>query len=162
MAAPYALAFEAFELSVGGARSQLASGVRQYSAADIRVEKWTGYNGATYWNKSLALSSGFLVGALIDATPDVVSWALFVDREPGRQGFSFEAFAEQGGVFTHPDLGGQLKVSFLARPSPDHLESIEFLTDVTLRYIASETNHLVDDSTHELVVRQGSVLCFQV
>jgi hypothetical protein len=160
MASPFALAFEAFALE-GGTRDRLASAVLQYSSADIRTKKRTGSDGAIYWDKTLRLTSGFIVGVIMDATPDVGSLALFADREPWHQGFSFEDFTKQGEVFTHHELGGQLKVSFVARPSPDHLHTIEFLTDVTLRYVAAAVNHLVEGPTHELVVQRGSVLCLQ-
>jgi len=160
MAAPYTLSFEAFSLTVDGSRVRIASGVREYSTADIRTER-TAHDGSTFWNKTLSLPSGFIVGVILDSTPDVEHLAIFGDMEPGHQGFSFEDFAEQGGVFTHHELGGQLKVSFRARPSPDHLEAIEFRTNVTLRYIEAKTNQLADGHTHEIVVQQGSVFCLQ-
>jgi hypothetical protein len=156
---PYSISFEAFSVAADDLRVSIASGTRQYTTADVRTAEYTMEDGTLWWEKSLSLGSGFVVGIVMDSRlDDHDSLVLFVARESGRRGFSFDVFAEERGVFIHPELG-QLKVSFLPAPSPDHIEGIEFLSDVKLRYLDDIRKDV--DFTHEIVVQRGSLFRVQ-
>jgi hypothetical protein len=153
------LSFEVFAIERDGQRAPVASGTVRYGIADVGVVRRTARDGSIFWEKTLALgASAFGVGVFLKADPIREHLGLFVSRSAEPEGFSWENFvSDDGSVFTHVQGLGQLRATFDPGPGPDHLRSMECLTDVTLRYIDDVMQRDVGDFSHEVVVKTGSV-----
>jgi hypothetical protein len=153
------LSFEVFVIERDGRRAPVATGTVRYSIADVAVVRRTAPDGSIFWEKTLALAaSGFSVGVFLDGDPIREHLGLFVSRSAEPEGFSWENFvSDDGSVFIHVQGLGQLRAKFDSGPGPDHLRSVECLTDVTLRYIDDVMQREAGDFSHEVVVKTGSV-----
>ena|SRR5687768_14100642 len=155
---PYTLAFDAYTSTDDGARTFLASGTRVYTESDIETRECQDQEGLTFWTKVLRLEfDGFGVGTHVEPLTVVEGFGIFVTKL-GERGFSWEWFNVEGDVTeVHENRPEQLRVFTRDVGGAVELQGVEFLTDTALRYC----DHIGSrDQTHQIVVRQGSILRF--
>ena len=159
VAAAETVTWEAMAL-VGPGRQVVARGVKTYSPQkDIIVrEQDSGRDGSVAWSKALLLDDTFAVAASVHREEKVDGFGLVVYRRGDENGFSWEWFErEDGGVFRKLQGEGRLSVTTRTGPGCEELESVEFLDDITLRYL-DDMSKPPGTHTHEVVIRKGSVL----
>ena len=145
---------------VGPGRQFLARGVKTYSPErDIVVEERSpARDGSPSWMKSLVLDDQFAIGAAITRDPKIDGFGLVVYRRGDDNGFSWDWFdREPDGTFGKRQLSGRVAVTTKKGNGYEEIDSIEFLDDVTLRYL-DDMKKPPGTHTHEVVVRKGSVL----
>jgi hypothetical protein len=151
------LTFAIYRLT-DGERTLIAEGMRDYTSSDIDVVPW-GRETAGYQRhrKSLELADGFGMGIVSTRQFKDDGFGLWVYKDVHPGGFSWEWFDDpECGVFKKLRGTGEVRVTFTQIPNGFEIRSVEFLTDVTLRF----TNDLSlppDVRTHEVVIYAGSV-----
>jgi hypothetical protein len=151
------LTYEAFSLGPHGGRTLIGQGTRQYTVRDVMVEAFGGES--PFWSKDLLLFSGFSVGARIFREQTLDGFGLVVRRRDDKYGFSWEWFdRDHGDIFAKLQGSGRVRVSVIEGPGYQELAGVEFLDDITLRYLDDMMSHQVGENTHEIVVKKGSVL----
>ena len=143
-----------------GQRQVLANGVKQYSpAADVWVqEHLRRRDGATMWSKSLLLSDGFAVSARVRRERRLRGFGLVIHRRGDRNAYGYNWFArDTDAEFLGRRGVGRVAVAIRREPGFEELEAVEFLEDVTLRYL-DDVRRPPGAYSHEVVIRRGSVL----
>jgi hypothetical protein len=151
----------AYRLSAlrGGTPVILAEGTRTYSPdADVEVEHTDTRDGAGFWSKRILLAKGFKLEANVYRERQVDGFGLVVTSRPNMEEFSWNWFdRETGSTFTKRRGSGRLRVKLRTVEGLVELESIEFLDDVALTYQDRTLTTQVDERTHELLIKKGSV-----
>jgi hypothetical protein len=142
-----------------GGTTPIAKGVKTYSPAkDIIVRDGPNKDGAPSWVKSLVLDENFAIGASVHREQPLTGFGLMVFRRGDRDGFSWEWFDKaNGSTFTKLQGSGRVAVKVKRQGEAEELTSVEFLEDVTLRYL-DDMSKAPGTVTHEVVIRKGSVL----
>jgi hypothetical protein len=150
------ISYEIFSVAGSDGRKSIARGVRTYTpACDVLIRK-EGPRKA--WSGSLDLSEGFAIGTTVYREPKLTGFGLVVERPDGGHGFSWDWFdLEQDNVFTKLQGAGRVAVEVARGPDYEEMQTVEFLDDVTLRYL-DDTSRPPGTHTHEIVVGRGSVL----
>jgi hypothetical protein len=141
-------------------RVPISKGVKTYSPTkDIVVQKSPSErDGTPSWVKSLALDDTFGVGASVHREQPLTGFGLMVFRRGGRDDFSWEWFDQvSGSRFERRQGDGRVAVKVKIQGKGEELTSIEFLDDVTLRYL-DDMSKLPGTVTHEVVIKKGSIL----
>lgn len=151
---PVTLTYDAFRIGQDG-RHPIGHGVRTYSpACDIRVESGAGGSRT----KSLTLDGGLAVSASVYREPRLTGFGLTVEMADTPTGFSWDWFdLVEGNVFEKRQGTGRIAVDVSRAGGLEELRAIEFLDDITLRFL-DDTRKPPGTHTHEIVVRKGSVL----
>ena len=138
-------------------REVLGQGVKTYEAEkDIVVQQRAG--GRTWWSKSIPLNDTFVIGASVHREPRLDGFGLWVKRRGDADGFSWEWFERSSGaVFQKLQGSGRVSITLKTGPGYQELESVEFLDDITLRYL-DDMRKPRGTKTHEVIVTKGSVL----
>ena len=143
-------------------RAVLANGVRTYSPeTDVRVqEHLRRRDGAVSWSKSLMLSNGFAVSALIRRERALDGFGLVVRRRGDANAYGWNWFERgEDGEYRRPRVPGRVAVTTTQVGEEEVLASVEFLEDVALLYL-DDTRRPPGAYSHEVVIRKGSVLRF--
>ena len=143
-------------------REVLANGVRTYSPeADIRVqEHLRRRDGAVSWSKSLLLSDGFAVSALVRRERALDGFGLVVRRRGDVNAYGWNWFERVNDVeFRRPRAPGRVAVTTTRTGEGEVLAAVEFLEDVALLYL-DDPRRPPGAYSHEVVIRRGSVLRF--
>ena len=156
-AAPASLAWKVVVLFDTGGSGVLSEGRKAYDAdRDILVEP---VRGASHDARtvSIPLSSDFVMSVGVCQQVQVEGFGLFISRRGNAHGFSWEWF-DRAGKTIFEKRQGYSRVAVTVRKSGgyEELESLEFVDDVTLRYL----DHIAKPPgthTHEVIVRKGSV-----
>jgi hypothetical protein len=146
--------------SIGqGGPTQIAKGVKTYSPAkDIVVRDGPNKDGTPSWVKSLVLDENFGIGASVHREQPLTGFGLMVFRRGDRDGFSWEWFDKaSGSTFTKLQGSGRVAVQVKKHGETEELTSVEFLEDVTLRYLDDMTKS-PGTVTHEVLIKKGSIL----
>ena len=153
------LQFEAYELQPGGGRKLLASGTREYSPdADVQVIDNPPSRHGNHWSKRLALFGKYELEADVYQEPRLDGFGLVINERDNSNGFSWNWFdRERDDVFTKRRGSGRLKVSVATSNGLVELAAVEFLDDVVLRYANDTRATRPGESTHEVVIKKGSV-----
>lgn len=153
------LCFTIFRLS-GDGRVLLAQGKLHYTLQDIDVVKWGNREGLPSWKKSLKLANGFSIGSLVVRSAAVPGFGLWIHDEHHPAGFSWEWFnVEAGDTYKKLQGAGRVRVTQAEYLDGVEIRSVEFLTDVTLRF-QDDVKKGPRNETHEVMVSKGSVLRF--
>jgi hypothetical protein len=146
---PQTLTYDVFQVSKDGTRKPLGQSIRQYRKNDIRVE--TLRNGAK--SKRLSLDNDLVLAVDVYREPRLEGFGLSVHKEKGAPGFSWEWFdREKDDVFRKRQGTGSVRVTFANDAEVQELIAVEFLDDMTLRWLDFETGTRL-----AIVVRKGSV-----
>jgi hypothetical protein len=143
-------------------REVLANGVKTYSPdADVRVQEHLRRpDGAVSWSKSLVLSDGFAVSAVIRRQRALDGFGLVVRRRGDKNAYGWNWFVRVSDAeFERPRAPGRVAVTTTKVDDDEVLASVEFLEDVALRYL-DDTRRPPGAYSHEVVIRKGSVLRF--
>lgn len=106
---------------------------------------------------SLLLSRDFVMSVAVSKQVYVEGFGLFISRRGNANGFSWEWFDRAGESIFHKRQGNSRVAVTIHRSSGyQEIESIEFLDDVTLRYLDDITQP-PGTHTHEVIIRAGSV-----
>jgi len=138
-------------------REVLAQGVKTYDPAkDVVVQQRAG--GSTWWSKSVPLNDTYVVGASVHREPRLDGFGLWVKRRGDAGGFSWEWFNRaEGLVFKKLQGSGEVSITLKRGPGYEELESVEFLDDITLRYV-DDMRKPTGTKTHEVIMTKGSLL----
>lgn len=145
---------------LGSGRQSLDKGTKSYlPSRDIVVRKGgPDNNGRPAWEKSLALSDTFAIGASVHQEKKLDGFGLVVHRRGEQRGFSWEWFQrESGSTFRKLQGEGRLSVSVKKTADYEELEAVEFLDDIVLRYLDDMAKGPGTHS-HEILIKKGSVL----
>jgi len=139
----------------GDTRELLAEGTKNYSPdADVEIER----SPAGFWSKRILLAKGFKLEANVYREAQIDGFGLVVTARPNMEEFSWNWFdRETTSTFTKRRGSGRLKVSLRTVDGLVELESIEFLDAVALTYQDRTLTRTVDERTHELLIKKGSV-----
>lgn len=151
------LDFTVYHLN-GEERALIAQGKLDYTVRDIDVQQWESKDGQPACKKSLALGMGFRIGTMIVRTSEVSGFGLWIRNDHHPDGFSWEWFyQESGSVYRKLQGEGRVRITQAHFPDGVELQSVEFLSDITLRF-QEDVSLGPGNETHEVVVSQGSVL----
>jgi hypothetical protein len=143
-------------------REVLSNGVKTYSPeADVRVqEHLRRRDGAVSWSKSLMLSDGFVVAALVRRERALDGFGLVVRRRGDVNAYGWNWFERgEDGEYRRPRAPGRVAVTTTKSDAREVLASVEFLEDVALLYL-DDARRPPGAYSHEVVIRKGSVLRF--
>jgi hypothetical protein len=150
------LTYEAFSLGGAEGRQLIARGVRRYSPCDI--ESTPTEASGTDFAKTLALDGGFGISTTVKREARLTGFGLVVVRPGDDNGFGWDWFdLESGRIFRKLQGNGRVAVGIATESGYENLQSVEFLDDVTLRYL-DDMSKPPGTHTHEIVVGKGSVL----
>ena len=164
MAIAETLFFELFEVTDGKRGELLASGTRQYSVRDVRVEARSSSEGP--WKSAeIPVARGFSAGASIYPERDLVGFGLWLrggeswlSRLSGG-GLSWDWFErESGSTFRKLQGGGRVRVMAASAPNQLEMGAVEVLEDIVLRVNVRPWFFFMRSETHHLVLKKGSVL----
>jgi hypothetical protein len=156
---PESLAFAIYHVS-GDGRDLIDEGKRDYTVSDIDVTPWGIEDGYQTSLKSLELSGGFRIGIHMVRQHKADAFGLWIRNDQHPDGFSWEWFNfEDGDIFKRWQGPEQVRVTYAQIAKGVEIRSIEFLTDVMLRF-KEDQNTEPGIRTHEIVVSKGSVLRF--
>jgi len=160
-AASESLEFSIYRL-VGEDQELIASGKRDYSASDVNVREWGSNEGHPSWKKTLDLKDGFNLGIVVIRGNDLTSgFGIWIANDHHPEGFSWEWFEpEYGDVFKKLQGEGYVRATLGQCPDGVEIQSVEFLTDITLRFKDDVSMDPPEHKTHKVVVSQGSVFSF--
>jgi hypothetical protein len=146
-------------VEAGPGRALVGHGVRSYSPpADVVVQERKGVGGRPTWDQTLWLDEAFGVSLRSSRPSRIDGFGLFVTRRGDDNGFSWEWFdREEGVTFSRRQGPGRVSVSLVTGADGEDIRSIEFLDDVTLRYL-DDMRKPPGTHTHEVMIRKGSVL----
>jgi hypothetical protein len=164
VASAEALYFELYEVSDGQRGALLASGVREYSWRDVRVEERTSSEGP-WKSKQIPVALGFNAGVSIFPEREISGFGLWLRGEDSLLakvsggGFSWDWFdRESGDVYRKLQGGGRVKITRASAPNQLEIGTIEVLEDVVLRVKLRPWFLWSDSDTHHLLLKKGSVL----
>jgi hypothetical protein len=153
------LGFTIYHFS-GDGRDLVDEGKRDYTVGDIDVTPWGIEDGYQTSLKSLELSDGFRVGIHTVRQHKADAFGLWIRNDQHPDGFSWEWFThEDGDIFRRWRGPERVRVTYAQIEKGVEIRSVEFLTDVTLRF-KEDPNVEPGVKTHEIVVSKGSVLRF--
>jgi hypothetical protein len=155
------LSFEAYVIEAGGERQLLERGARDYDPqGDISVVERRSDDGAVSWSKSLKLFGRFSLSVHIVRDLVLDGFGLSIKNSDYPNGFSWEWFQQESGdVFRKLQGSGGVRIGIVKTSEYEELRRVEFASDVTLRYLDDMMRtHLPGESTHEILIQQGSVL----
>src|SRR5262245_38991443 len=136
----------------------LAEDRLDYLVSDVEVVKRRDHEGHQNWKKSLRLKEGFSIGALVVRLDKPQGFGLWIQQADHPKGFSWEWFEpDDGNVYKKLQGQGYVRVQFAKSGDGLELRSIEFLTDVKLRFV-EDVKMKLGTVTHEVLVTQGSIL----
>ena len=160
-AASESLEFTIYRLA--GDEQELIAGEKlEYSLSDIDVREWGNSEGHPSWKKILELKDGFNIGIVVTRGDDLTSgFGLWISNDYHPQGFSWEWFVHEGGD-TYKKLQGEGRVRTTLAEYADGVEirSVEFLSDIRLRFKEDVCKEPPEHKTHAIVVSKGSVFRF--
>jgi hypothetical protein len=135
--------------------------VKTYSPAkDIVVREGPKKGDRPSWVKWLVLDENFAIGASVHREQPLSGFGLMVFRREDKDGFSWEWFEQtEGSTFTKLQGSGRVSVQMNKVGKSEELASVEFLEDVTLRYL-DDMSKPPGTVTHEVLVKKGSILAF--
>lgn len=143
-----------------GGRTLIAQGKLDYSMADVDVVEWGKQDPHPTWLKSVALPMGFDVGLFVVRDSEVPGFGLWIGNLHHPQGFSWEWFdVESGDIYRKLQGEGSVRVTQAQYPDGVEIQSVEFLTDITLRF-QEDMRKGPGKKTHVVVVSKGSILRF--
>jgi hypothetical protein len=144
-----------------GPSTPIAKGVKTYlPAKDIVVREGPKKSDAPSWVKWLVLDESFAIGASVHREQPLSGFGLMVFRREDQNGFSWEWFGKAAGsTFTKLQGSGRVTVQVKKVGESEELTSVEFLEDVTLRYL-DDMSKPPGTVTHEVLVKKGSILAF--
>lgn len=159
VAAAESLTWETKSIGQGGP-TPIGKGIKTYSPAkDIVVRDGPPEKeGEPSWVKSLVLDENFAIGASVHREQPLTGFGLMVFRRGDRDGFSWEWFDKVSG-FTFAKLqgNGRVVIQVKRQGEAEELKSVEFLEDVTLRYL-DDMSKPPGTVTHEVLIKKGSIL----
>ena len=165
------LSYEAFTLEADGSRKLITKGTRHYTPEkDIQVVE-RNKRGSIFWLKTLPLFGPFSLGVHINRDESVLDgFGLVVKERDNPNGFSWEWFVRESkgifswfyrgnkGIFLKWQGSGRVKVVTTKGVGYEEVMSVEFLDDITLRYV-NDMSRPPDEHSHEIIVAKGSVFC---
>jgi hypothetical protein len=153
------VSYEIYGLGPDGARHAIAQGKREYSVDnDIRVEQRTDGTGLVFWVKSLDLFDGFGIGAYVSHEGPLDGFGLFVTHRDWPDGFSWEWFnRHRENEYDKLQGPGRVRVDLRVVRNAEELLAVEFLTDITLRFMDDIRRRQTGERTHLIIVGAGSV-----
>ena len=147
----------------GEERELIAEGKRDYSVSDIEVIKW-GRSQKQHpgLKKTLELTEGFRIGIVTYRGDDLTSgFGIWISNDHHPKGFSWEWFEPgNGDIFKKLQGEGYVRATLAQGADGVEIRSVEFLTDVTMRFKEDVRMKPTGHKTHEVVVTQGSVFRF--
>ena len=144
----------------GEERALITQGRLDYTFDDIDVTRWGWKPGHQSWKKSLKIKKGFGIDILVTPDDALSGFGLVITNGYHPEGFSWEWFLlEDGDVFKKLQGEGRVRVTQAQTADGKELQSVEFLTDVTMRF-QDDMKLPPGTVTHEVVVLQGSVFRF--
>jgi hypothetical protein len=146
--------YEIYSLMNSSNRELLAKGTIMCDPNNVSSVERSAF-GQTFWQKSIQLSKGFVVGASVYRETELNGFGLWISGTEG--GFSWNWFTRESG-FRYKKLQGEGRVEATMAPNKEYEElvAVEFLTDVTLTGRFGGFPFLGD--THQVVIKKGSVL----
>ena len=133
--------------------------VEYWPAVDVLVAEGTGEDGVPFWSKGIAFVDDWLLVAHVTKDTELTSFGLGIRNTGNPRGFSWEWFDKiEGDLFRKRQGAGEVRAFVERGPDYQELIGVEFLDDVTLRYLDDISNHDPGDHTHEILIREGSVL----
>ena len=141
------------------ARTLIATDTRLYSPSDIDSQIQRHPDGTVSSRTSLSLADHFRVGIHLVAQKETDGFGLWIRNDLAPDGFSWEWFEHDvGDTFAKLQGTGRLRVSFTKDGELVHVDSIEFLDDIELRFKKDIRAGKSRELTHIVVVSKGSVL----
>jgi len=153
------ISYKIFSLQPDGTRKLIQKGSRQYAPAkDIQVTERKDGGGNVFWSKALPLFDAFIIQAhIVRKHPPLNGFGLAFIEQNNPKGFSWEWFDQKEGTHFYKRQGsGRIKISTIKTPGYEELVAVEFLDDVTLRYL-NDISRGPGTITHEIVIGKGSV-----
>ena len=151
------LEFAIYKLSDKG-QELVAEGKRNYTLSDIEVTPLGIEDGHQNSRKALHLKDGFTIGIFVTRRYEEDGFGMSIREDYHPDGFSWEWFIqEKDNVFMKLQEEGRLRLTHIPVARGLEIRSIEFLTDVTLRF-QQDRSQDARNSSHEVVVYKGSVL----
>lgn len=142
----------------GEGRTFISQGKLDYTVQDIDVMPWGKKDGQPVWLKSLKLSDGFSIGVMVIRGDVCRGFGLWIENAQHRRGFSWHWFVpKDGDMFETRPGEGLIRVTQSQYSDGNEVQSVEFLSDITLRF-QEHINMGPGKPTHEVVVTKGSVL----
>ena len=158
-ATPESLDFAIYRLT-GDVRTLIADGARNYTVSHIDVKKWGCSNGRQAWKRAIELGEGFSISVLVVRKDQATGFGLSVESINHPAGFSWEWFEpDNGDVYKKLQGEGYVRVTHAEHESGVEIQSVEFLSEVTLRFM-EDVKEETGKKTHVVVVTQGSVFNF--
>jgi hypothetical protein len=158
------LTFELFEVSNGKRGTLLASGVRNYSVQDVRVEEH-GASQGSWKSKAIPVARGFNAGVSIFLERDLTGFGLWLKggdswmSQVSGGGFSWDWFErESGNVYRKLQGGGRVRVTLASPPNQLEIGTVEVLEDIELRVNVRPWFFFTSTDTHHLLLKKGSIL----
>jgi hypothetical protein len=146
--------YEVREVSRIGSRL-IAKGTRDYAPSDVQVQPYE-RDGKHVAEKLLELEQGFKIGARIFSDKDLTGFGLLAQQTD--RDFSWEWFSKESGMRFRKLQGGQyVEVQTMRTPFGEELVLVRFLEDTTLGFHPRG----VENDTHQILVKVGSVLRFR-
>ncbi|MBL0729660.1 hypothetical protein [Piscinibacter sp. HJYY11] len=133
----------------------VAGGKKVYLLTEVTVAKGPSPDEQN-WKKSIAVTSGFELGASIYRSRQVDGFGMWIQKDGG--GFSWEWFDRVGPeTFRKRQGAGLLKVRLVRGEAFEEVAEINFLTDVTMRLNTRWFIPFLDKETDQIVIKTGSV-----
>jgi hypothetical protein len=153
--------YELYDLQ-GGARALLAQATVESSATNARMDH--AVSGTREWtDKSLPVAGGFEVGLSDFPVADLDGIGLWLKRTATAEqpfiGFSWEWFDRDGGAYKKRRGRGRIALTTEKRNESVYVTRVEFLTD-TVFHLNVKPGGKPGETTHEMVIKAGSVLAF--
>ena len=144
----------------GDERTLIADGARNYTVSDVDVKKWGCFNGHQSWKRALELEEGFSVSVLVTRKDPATGFGLSIQNINHPEGFSWEWFEpDNGDIYKKLQGEGYVRVTQAEHEDGVEIQSVEFLSEVTLRFM-EDVKEETGKKTHLIVVSQGSVFRF--
>jgi hypothetical protein len=156
----YRLTFEI--RSVGSTANVLTSGERMHAISDVQVEERQSADGTQFWSKTLALTSGWAIGAHISRGSPEEGFGIYARGPSDSRSFSWNWFApECERVYRHIRCGARVNATFRQVGTVSELARLDFMDDTTVTFKADATNASHHHS-HEVLILKGSTLCLSL
>jgi hypothetical protein len=154
---PASLSFAIYRVIVGE-RTLIAEGQRDYTSSDIEIVPWgRPVEGYQQLRKTLYLKDGFSIGTITHRTHESIGFGLWIQQQGPPEEFSWEWFSRlEGDVFRAWPEKERVRVTYREIPRGVEIQSVEFLTDVTLKF-TNDRSLPPGVPTHEVLIYAGSV-----
>lgn len=152
--------WEASLVTSSGSRKVIDQGIKTYSPEkDIKIhEQKHADDGSVSWSKGLVLNDSFAISVEVYREASIDGFGVVVYKRGDKNGFSWEWFdREKGESFIKRQGSGHVLVTLKKDSKTEEIQSVEFLDDVTLRYL-DDMSKPPGTHTHEIIIRKGSVL----